>query len=40
MDEKKILDALHDHYKESIFITDGEGRVIYVNKVAADRGET
>lgn len=37
MDEKKILDALHDHYKESIFITDGEGRVIYVNKVAADR---
>lgn len=32
-----ILDALNTHYKESIFITDGEGEVIYVNEEGARR---
>lgn len=40
MDAEKILEALHDHYEESIFITDGEGRLIFVNKVAAERLHT
>ena len=37
MDAEKILQALHDHYEESIFVTDGEGRLIFVNRVAAER---
>ncbi len=32
-----ILDALNEHYMESIFITDGDGNVIYVNEVGAKR---
>ena len=34
---EEILEALNLHYKESIFITDGEGNVIYVNEVGARR---
>ena len=34
---EEILDALNDHYMESIFVTDGEGKVIYVNTVGAKR---
>ena len=32
-----ILDVLNTHYAESIFITDGEGNIIYVNQLAAER---
>lgn len=34
---EEILEALNTHYDESIFITDNEGNVIYVNKLGADR---
>ena len=37
MNEKKILDALHDYFEESIFITDGEGNVLFANRLAAQR---
>lgn len=37
MDRDKILDALHDHYEESIFVTDGDGNVVFANQVAARR---
>ncbi|MGI6178321.1 MAG: sigma-54 interaction domain-containing protein [Eubacterium sp.] len=37
---KNILDALHDYYEESIFVTDGEGKVLFANKVAAARLNT
>ena len=37
MDDKKLLKALHDYYEESIFITDGNGDIIFANKVAARR---
>ncbi len=40
MDSQKILNALHEHYKESIFITDSEGYVVFVNRVAAERLQT
>lgn len=33
----EILDALNKYYKESIFITDGEGNVIFVNEVGSKR---
>ena len=31
---EEILAALNQYYKESIFITDGEGNIIFVNEVA------
>lgn len=34
---EKILKALEEHYCESIFITDGEGNVVFVNDVGAQR---
>lgn len=34
---EEILKALETHYSESIFITDGEGNIIFVNEVGADR---
>ena len=37
MNEKKLLDALHDYYEESIFVTDGEGNIVFANKLAAQR---
>ena len=32
-----ILAALNEYYKESIFVTDGAGNIIYINEVAAER---
>lgn len=32
-----ILQALSTHYKESIFVSDGEGNVIFVNDIGAER---
>ena len=32
-----ILEALNTHYCESIFITDGEGKIIFVNQLGAER---
>lgn len=37
MEDRKILDALKHHYDESIFVTDGEGNVVFVNEVGAKR---
>lgn len=34
---EQILEALNRYYKESIFITDGEGNVIFVNEEGARR---
>ncbi|MCR5468131.1 MAG: sigma 54-interacting transcriptional regulator [Lachnospiraceae bacterium] len=34
---EEILEALNTHYDESIFITDNEGWIIYVNKLGAER---
>lgn len=34
---EEILQALSTHYKESIFISDGEGNVIFVNEIGAER---
>ncbi|MCR5273639.1 MAG: sigma 54-interacting transcriptional regulator [Lachnospiraceae bacterium] len=34
---EEILEALNTHYDESIFITDSEGTIIYVNKIGAER---
>lgn len=34
---EEILEALNKYYKESIFVTDGEGNVIFVNEVGAKR---
>lgn len=34
---EKILDALKEYYDESIFITDGDGIVIFVNELGAKR---
>ena len=34
---EEILEALNQHYKESIFITDGEGTVIFINEEGARR---
>ena len=34
---EEILEALNKYYKESIFITDGEGNVIFVNEEGARR---
>lgn len=36
-DKQKLLDALHEHFRESIFVTDGEGNVIFANKVSSER---
>ncbi len=33
----QILDALVAHYHESIFVTDGEGNIIFVNELGAER---
>ncbi len=32
-----ILDAIGTYYAESIFITDGEGTILFINEVAAER---
>ena len=32
---EEILAALNQYYKESIFITDGEGNIIFVNEVGS-----
>ena len=32
-----ILQALSTHYKEPIFVSDGEGNVIFVNDIGAER---
>ena len=37
MDDKKILDAISEYYEESVFITDGQGNVIFVNRIGAER---
>lgn len=37
MDNKRLLDALHDYFEESIFITDGEGNILFANKKASQR---
>lgn len=37
MDLKELVDALHDYYEESIFVTDGEGNILFANKVAGRR---
>ena len=37
MEWKTLLDSLHDYYEESIFITDGEGNIIFANRVAGKR---
>ena len=34
---EEILEALNKYYIESIFITDGEGKVIFVNEEGARR---
>ena len=34
---KQILEALRDYYDESIFITDGDGIVIFINELGAKR---
>lgn len=34
---EEILEALNHYYKESIFITDGEGNIIYINVEGARR---
>ena len=34
---EKILDALNQYYKESIFITDGDGNVVFINEEGARR---
>ena len=37
MDNKRLLDALHDYFEESIFITDGKGNILFANKKASQR---
>ena len=37
IDERKILEALREHFRESIFVTDGEGNVVFANKEASER---
>ncbi len=37
MDQKNILDALHDYFEESIFVTDGEGKILFSNETASHR---
>lgn len=34
---ENILEAIRTHYKESVFITDGEGNIIFINEAAAKR---
>lgn len=34
---EEILEALNKYYKESIFITDGDGNIVYINEVGANR---
>lgn len=34
---EEILEALNQYYKESIFITDGQGNIVYINEVGAER---
>ncbi len=36
-DKEKLLNALHEHFRESIFVTDGEGNVIFANKESSER---
>ncbi len=33
----KLIEALRDYYRESIFVTDGSGNVIFANEVASQR---
>ena len=37
MDNERLLRVLHQYFEESIFITDGEGNVIFANEKAAAR---
>ena len=37
IDNEKLIEVLRDHYRESIFVTDGDGNVIFANEVAAKR---
>ncbi len=37
MDLKTILDVLHDYFEESIFVTDGEGNILFSNETASKR---
>ncbi len=39
-DEKTILEAIKNYYKETVFITDGEGMIIFVNREAGARLHT
>ena len=32
-----LIEALRDYYRDSIFVTDGNGNVIFVNDVASQR---
>lgn len=34
---EEILEAISTHYQESIFVSDGEGNVLFVNDIGAER---
>lgn len=36
-ESEKLLEALREHYRESIFVTDGIGNVTFANQVASER---
>ena len=36
-ESEKLLEALREHYRESIFVTDGLGNVTFANRVASER---
>lgn len=36
-DARAILDAIDEYYSESVFVTDGSGNIIFVNRIAAER---
>lgn len=37
IDNDKLIEALRDYYRESIFVTDGSGNVVFANEVASQR---
>ncbi|MCR5181597.1 MAG: sigma 54-interacting transcriptional regulator [Clostridia bacterium] len=37
IDNDKLIEALRDYYRESIFVTDGSGTVVFANEVASQR---
>lgn len=37
LDYKKLVEALRQHYRDSIFVTDGYGNVVFANEVASQR---